>query len=71
MADKKHGLREFGMYKQDVLTLLEHLPDPLDPEQLMHELYLKAKIDRAEQAIARGEIVSHEEVVRRSQEWFE
>ena len=59
------------MQKQDVLTLLEHLPDPLDPEQLMHELYLKAKIDRAEQAIARGEIVNHEEVVRRSQEWFE
>ena len=32
---------------------------------------LKAKIERAEEAIARGEIVSHEEVVRRSQEWFE
>ena len=59
------------MYKQDVLTLLEHLPDPLDPELLMHELYLKAKIDRAEDAIARREIVSHEEVVRRSQGWFQ
>ncbi len=59
------------MHKQDVLTLLDHLPDPLDPEQLMHELYLKAKIERAEEARARGEIVSHEEVVRRSQEWFE
>ena len=58
------------MHKQDVLTLLEHLPDPLDPEQLMHELYLKAKIDRAEEAIARGEVMGHEEVVRRSQEWF-
>ena len=59
------------MHKQDVLTLLDHLPDPLDPEQLMHELYLKAKIERAEEAIASGEIVSHEEVVRRSQEWSE
>ena len=59
------------MQKQDVLTLLDRLPDPLDPEQLMHELYLKAKIERAEEAIARGETVSHEEVVRRSQEWFE
>ncbi len=59
------------MHKQDVITLLEHLPDPLDPEVLMHELYLKAKIDRAEEAIARGEIVNQDEVVRRSQEWFE
>ncbi len=58
------------MHKQDVIALLDRLPDPLDPEQLMHELYLKAKIDRAEEAIARGEIVKHEEVVRRSQEWF-
>ncbi|MEI8372880.1 MAG: hypothetical protein WCJ35_08605 [Planctomycetota bacterium] len=58
------------MHKQDVFALLDHLPDPLDPEQLMYELYLKTKIDRAEQAIVRGEIVNHEEVVRRSQEWF-
>jgi predicted transcriptional regulator len=36
----------------------------------MHELYLKAKIDRAEAAIARGEVVSQEEVERRSREWF-
>jgi hypothetical protein len=46
------------MHKQDVLSLLDRLPDPLDPEQLMHELYLKAKIERAEVAIARGEVVA-------------
>jgi hypothetical protein len=59
------------MQKQEVLSLLERLPDPLDPEQLMHELYVKAKIERAEEAIARGDVITHQEVVRRSQEWFE
>jgi hypothetical protein len=59
------------MKKQEVLAILDRLPDPLDPEQLMHDLYLKAKIERAEEAIARGELVSQEEVVRQSQEWFE
>jgi hypothetical protein len=59
------------MNKQEVLSILDRLPDPLDPEDLMDELYLKAKIDRAEAAIARGEVVRQEEVVRRSQEWFE
>jgi hypothetical protein len=59
------------MHKQEVLTILERLPDPLDPEQLMYELYVKAKIERAEAAIARGEVVSQEEVERRSQQWFE
>jgi len=58
------------MHKQDVISLLDHLPDPLDPERLMQELYLRAKIDRAEEAVARGETVSQEEAVRRSQEWF-
>jgi hypothetical protein len=58
------------MQKQEVISLLDHLPDPLDPEQLMHEIYLKAKIERAEEAITRGEVVSHEEVVRQTQEWF-
>jgi len=49
------------MRKQEVLTLLDYLPDSLDPELLMHELYLKAKIERAEEAMARGEIVVHSE----------
>ena len=59
------------MKKQEVLAILDRLPDPLDPEQLMYHLYLKAKIERAEEAIVRGELVSQEEVVRQSQEWFE
>ena len=59
------------MKKQEVLEIVESLPDQIDLEQLMHELYLKAKLERAEAAVAAGEVVSHEDVVRRSQEWFE
>jgi hypothetical protein len=58
------------MNKKEVLDLIDHLPEPIDPEQLMTELYLKAKLDRAEAAVARGEVVSHEEVVQRSRQWF-
>ena len=58
------------MNKQEVLDLIDHLPEQIDPEQLMAELYLKAKLDRAEAAVARGEVVSHEEVVQRSRQWF-
>jgi hypothetical protein len=46
------------------------LPDPFDPEVFMYELYLKTKIEHSEAAIARDELLSQEEVVRRSQEWF-
>jgi len=52
--------------KQEVLDILEQLPDPMDPEQLVHHLYLRAKLERAEAAVARGEVVSHHDVAQRS-----
>jgi len=59
------------MNRQEVLDIIDHLPKQIDPEQLMTELYLKAKLDRAEAAVARGEVASQEEVVQRSRQWFE
>ena len=53
------------MKKQEILQLLDVMPEDLDPEQLMYELYIKAKLDHSEEAIARGEVVSHDEVVQR------
>ena len=59
------------MKKQEVLDILERLPDQIDIEQLIDELYLKAKLERVEAAVARGNVVSQDEVVKRSREWFE
>jgi hypothetical protein len=58
------------MNKQEVLELIDHFPEQGDVEQLMTELYLKAKLDRAEAAVAGNEVVGHEEVVQRSRQWF-
>jgi len=56
------------MKKQDVLELLEQFPDDnVDTEELMRNLYLKSKL---EDAVERGDVVSHDEVVKRSQTWF-
>ncbi|MCX7429178.1 MAG: hypothetical protein NTW96_26570 [Planctomycetia bacterium] len=57
--------------KQEMLDMLERLPDEIDPEQLMHDLYLRAKLEDAEAAVAKGSVVAHEDVVKRSQQWFE
>ena len=59
------------MKKREVLELIDRLPEEIDPEQLMHELYLKAKLERAEAAVVRGEVIEHDEVARRSREWFD
>ena len=63
-------LSSLSMKKQDVLEVLEQLPDEFDAEQLMHHLYLQAKLEQAEAAVTRGEVVDHDQVVQRSQEWF-
>ncbi len=51
------------MTKQEIQAILDHFPDPVDTEQLMQELYLKAKLDRAEAAVARDEVVPQEDVM--------
>jgi hypothetical protein len=58
------------MKKQEVLEMLDRLPDQFDPEQLMGDLYLKAKLERAEAAVSAGKTVRHEEVVKQTEEWF-
>ena len=59
------------MNKQGGLDIIEHFPEQIDPEQLMTASHLKAKLDCAEAAVLRGEVVSQEEVVQRSRQWFE
>jgi hypothetical protein len=59
-----------SMDKQEVLAILDQFPEQVDAEQLMAELYLKAKLDRAEAAASREEVISQEEVVQRSRQWF-
>lgn len=58
------------MKKQDVLTLLHEMPDDIDPDDLMYRLYLRQKIEAAEAAVETGDLLPHEEVVRRSDMWL-
>lgn len=58
------------MKKQEVLALLDHFEEEVDADELMYGLYLKAKLERAEEAVARGVVLSHEEVVKQTQSWF-
>ena len=57
------------MKKQEVLDLLNQFPDEVNAEDLMYGLYLKAKLDQAEAAVESGDVLSHEVVVKRTQQW--
>ena len=58
------------MKKQEIVELLNHFPDEVNAEKLMEALSLRAKLVRAEAAVARGETLTHDELVEESKSWF-
>ena len=59
------------MKKNDVLALLREMPDDIDTDDLMYRLYLRQKLEAAEAAAEIGDVIPHDEVVRRSDEWLQ
>ena len=58
------------MKKEEVISMLDRFPDDINPEELIDELYLKVKLEKGEQAVARGDVLGQDAVVDRSREWF-
>ncbi len=58
------------MNRQDVVDLMHDMPDKVDIEELMYRLYLREKLERAEAALAAGDVLTEEEVERLSEEWL-
>lgn len=56
--------------KQQVIDLIKDLPDEIDIDELMYRLYLKQKLEAAEKDVREGLLVSHEEVIKETSEWF-
>ena len=59
------------MKKNDVLALLREMPEDIDTDDLMYRLYLRQKLEAAEAAAETGDIIPHDEVVRRSDAWLQ
>ena len=55
--------------KEQVRSILDRLPDDTTLEEVQHQLYmiqlLQSRIEKAE----RGDVIPHEEIRRRVQEW--
>lgn len=56
--------------KQHVYDLLKDLPEEVEIDEIMYRLYLRQKLDAAEKDVREGNLISHEDVVRESSQWF-
>jgi len=51
--------------KQAAKQIIDHLPDQASWDDIMHELYVRQKIEKGLNAIKQAHTVSHKEVKRR------
>lgn len=56
--------------KQQVLEIVEDLPEEVDIDEVIYRLYLRQKLEVAEKDIREGRTVPHEEVVKETSKWF-
>ncbi len=56
--------------KQEILELVQELPDEVDVDEVIYRLYLRQKLEAAEGDIREGRLISHDEVARETAQWF-
>jgi predicted transcriptional regulator len=57
--------------KQELRELLDRLPDDVSMDAVEYEIHFLASVRRGLDAIARGDVVSQEEVEERLKRWRE
>ena len=58
------------MQKEKIRQIVEALPEEVEVDSLMEQLYLLEKIEVAERELANGEGVSDEEIAGRLAQWL-
>ncbi|TKJ19616.1 MAG: hypothetical protein CEE43_15005 [Promethearchaeota archaeon Loki_b32] len=57
--------------KEDIIKLIQDLPDDATLEDIQYHLFVKQKLLRAEEQIKEGKTISHEEVMEKARKkWF-
>ncbi|OIO74618.1 MAG: hypothetical protein AUJ85_05290 [Elusimicrobia bacterium CG1_02_37_114] len=56
--------------KQEVIKLIKTLPDGVDYDKIMAEIYFRQKVDKSLKQIEQGKVVSHEQAKKRISSWI-
>jgi predicted transcriptional regulator len=57
--------------KEAAIEMIRELPAEASIEDIMHELYVQAKIEKGLKQVAEGKVVDHDEVKRRLSKWLD
>ena len=57
--------------KQAALRIIERMPDEASLEDIMYELYFRARVDRGLRELDEGRAVSHDDVKRSLVKWLQ
>jgi predicted transcriptional regulator len=57
------------MKKAEAIEVVQGMPDEFEAEDLLYRLYVREKVERAEQAVADGRVLTHEEMTREIASW--
>ena len=55
--------------KDAVLEMVRQMPDDITTEEVVDELFIRMKIEKAIEAADAGDSISHEEFKKRMSEW--
>ena len=56
--------------KQEVLEILQQVPDDASLEEIQYRIYVRQKIDRGLDDVRSGRTISHEEMEARMARWL-
>jgi hypothetical protein len=56
--------------KEEVIKMINNLPDEVGYDEIMAEIYFKQKVDKSLVQVEEGKTVSHEEAKKRMSRWI-
>lgn len=56
--------------KQEVVEMITNLPNEVDYDEIIAEIYFRQKVDKSLKQIEEGKVISHEEAKKRISKWI-
>ncbi|MEK7814194.1 MAG: hypothetical protein AAB296_10570 [Candidatus Desantisbacteria bacterium] len=56
--------------KEGVIDMISNLPNEVDYDEIMAEIYFRQKVDKSLKQVEEGKVISHKEAKERLSKWI-